>query len=217
MGRRSDHTREELRALFIGEGHAHLAQVGLAKFSGREVAKRVGYSVGTISNLFGSVDGLIVAINSRSFELWAQILRDRLESATDDRIAALVDGYFAFAEQSPELWSAIYAHRLPEGLDLPEEDKARRAGLTQIVEDEIRTVLPADTDADVVRLARSLVAVVHGHCSFVVSGSFALLEEPDPRGAALARVRESLAAHGYCAEDFRSDSGLGDSENRGSL
>lgn len=197
MGRRSDHTREELRALFISEGHAHLAQAGLAKFSGREVAKRVGYSVGTISNLFGSVDGLIVAINSRSFEVWAQILRDRLKNADGDRIAALVDGYFAFAQQSPELWSAIYAHRLPEGLGLPEEDKARRAGLTQIVEDEIRSVLPAGTEADLVRLARSLVAVVHGHCSFVVSGSFALLEEPDPQGAALARVRESLAAHGY--------------------
>lgn len=200
MGRRSDHTREEARALFVGRGHAHLAEVGLARFSGREVAKRAGYSVGTIANLFGSVDGLIVAINSRSFEIWADLLRDRLARAgpdrpAADRIAALVDGYFVFAEQQPELWSAIYAHRLPDGTALPEDDRERRAGLTRIVEDEIRAILPAGAP-DVARLARSLVAVVHGHCSFVVTGSFALLDEPDPKGSALARVRESLAAHG---------------------
>lgn len=213
MGRRSDHTREELRALFVETGHAHLAEAGLVRFSGREVAKRVGYSVGTISNVFGSVDGLIAAINSRSFEQWARLLRARLADAGKDRIAALVSGYFAFAEECPELWSAIYAHRLPDGVALPEEDRARRAALTQIVEDEIRTVLP-DGTAEVSRLARSLVAVVHGHCSFVVSGSFALLEEPNPQGAALARVRESLAAHGYRSGDFSPDSGVSGSENR---
>ncbi len=194
MGRRSDHTREELRALFVEHGHAHLGEVGLARFSGREVAKRVGYSVGTISNLFGSVDGLIVAINSRSFEIWADLLRERLADAGPDRIAALVEGYFAFAERHPDLWSAIFAHRLPPGMALPDDDRERRAGLTRIVEDEIRAVLPPNAP-DVPRLARSLVAVVHGHCSFVVSGSFALLEEPDPKAAALARVRESLSTN----------------------
>lgn len=197
MGRRSDHTRGELRALFVRHGHDHLAEVGLARFSGREVAKRAGYSVGTIANLFGSVDGLVTAINSRTFELWADHLRARLDAAGKDRIAALVAGYFAFAEAHPELWSAIYAHRLPEKAALDEEDRERRASLTLIVEDEVRGALPADTATDVVRLARSLVAVVHGHCSFVVSGSFALLEEPDPQAAALARVRDSLRAHGH--------------------
>ena len=43
-------------------------------------------------------------------------------------------------------------------------------------------------------LARSLVATVHGHCVFALTGTFALLGEDDPRGAALARVRETLAA-----------------------
>jgi hypothetical protein len=47
---------------------------------------------------------------------------------------------------------------------------------------------------DAARFARSLIATVHGHCSYVVTGTFALLEEPDPVGSALARVRECLAA-----------------------
>ena len=46
------------------------------------------------------------------------------------------------------------------------------------------------------RLARSLVATVHGHCTFALNGTFALMGESEPLELALARVRESLAAGG---------------------
>ena len=45
-----------------------------------------------------------------------------------------------------------------------------------------------------VRLVRSLVATVHGHCSFAVTGSWAAMGQTDVEAVALARVRESLAA-----------------------
>ena len=44
MGRRSDHTRDELEQLIVGAGHTLLAEVGYQRFSAREVAKRIGYS-----------------------------------------------------------------------------------------------------------------------------------------------------------------------------
>ena len=193
MGRRSDHTREELRALLISRGHALMAEQGLAKFSGREVAKRAGYSVGTIYNVFGSLDGLIAAINSHTFFQWADHLRKRLDAAGEDRIKVLVEGYFDFALEHPNLWSAIYEHRLADGEELSEDDQGQRAALTAIVEEEVRAALSDPDMPGAARFARSLVATVHGHCSYVVSGTFALLDEPDPVGSALARVRESIA------------------------
>jgi len=196
MGRRSDHTRVQLRALLIAEGHALLAEQGLARFSGREVAKRAGYSVGTIYNVFGSLDRLIAAINSHTFTLWAEFLRERLDSGGADRIRSLVEAYFAFALAHPNLWSAIYDHRLAEGDELDESDHHQRAQLTAIVEEEVRAALRRLDLPDAARFARSLIATVHGHCSYVVTGTFALLEEPDAVGSALARVRESLAAQG---------------------
>ena len=195
MGRRSDHTRDELRALLIAEGHKLLAEQGLANFSGREVAKRAGYTVGTIYNVFGSLDRLIVAINSHTFTLWAEFLRQKLEQGGADRIRTLVEGYFEFALVHPNLWSAIYDHRVSEGDAMDESDHSQRAVLTAIVEDEVRAVLPDPNMPGAARFARSLIATVHGHCSYVVSGTFALLDEPDPVGSALARVRECLAAH----------------------
>ena len=100
MGRRSDHTRSELRELMLEEGHRQLAEVGLARFSARDVAKRIGYSVGTLYNVFGSYDELMLAINARTLSLWLTHLRTRLaESEDDDRIATLVRGYFEFAAE----------------------------------------------------------------------------------------------------------------------
>jgi len=43
-------------------------------------------------------------------------------------------------------------------------------------------------------LTRSLVATVHGHAFFALNGTFEILGESAPRAAALARVRETLAA-----------------------
>ena len=196
MGRRSDHSREQLEELIIAEGHALMADTGYARFSAREVAKRIGYSIGTIYNVFGSLDALLLAINSRTFTLWATWLRERLVVAGNDRIAALVAGYFDFAERNPNLWMAIYDHRQPTGTEMPEGYRRLRSGLTGIVETEIALVLPEDRRGEAPALARSLVALVHGHCEFALNGTFALLGEDQPQAAALARVREALAAGG---------------------
>ena len=200
MGRRSDHSREQLEDLILAEGHALMAELGYARFSAREVAKRIGYSIGTIYNVFGSLDALLLAINSRTFTLWAAWLHDKLAQsetgAGEDRIAALVAGYFDFAARNPNLWMAIYDHRLLRGTEMPDSCRRKRAGLTGIVEEEIAKVLPPETRDRAPALARSLVAVVHGHCEFALNGTFALLGEEQPEQAALVRVREALAGAG---------------------
>jgi AcrR family transcriptional regulator len=194
MGRRSDHTRPELEALFVDEGRRQLGEVGLAGFSARDVAKRVGYSIGTVYNVFGSYDGLMLSINGRTLELWTAFLRERLAHAGEDRIAVLVRAYFEFASQNPKSWMAIYEHHTADGAPAPEWYRARAAELMGVVASEIAAVLPDRGAESAAALARSLVATVHGHCVFALHKTFALLGETAPIEAALARVREALAA-----------------------
>ena len=171
-----------------------MGEVGYARFSAREVAKRIGYSIGTIYNVFGSHNRLVMAINSQTFSLWAAAMRARLDENPADRIAVLVESYFDFAEANPNLWMAIYDHRMSPDEELPERYAAQRAELTGMVEAEIRKVIPPERGDRAQPLARSLVATVHGHCAFALTGTFALLGETDPMGTALARVRETLDA-----------------------
>ena len=194
MGRRADHTRAELQALFVTEGRRQLAEVGLAHFSAREVAKRVGYSIGTLYNVFASYDGLMLAINARTLSLWAEHLRDRLAKAGGDRIEALVRGYFEFASDNPRTWIAIYEHHMADGGPAPDAYQALAADLIGIVAGEIARELACEEPAAILPLTRSLVATVHGHCAFALYRTFSMLGEAAPADAALARVREPLTA-----------------------
>ncbi|WP_156680533.1 TetR/AcrR family transcriptional regulator [Sphingomonas profundi] len=193
MGRRSDHSRADLEALIVAEAHRHMAEVGFARFSAREVAKRIGYSVGTLYNVFGSLNRLLLAVNARTLTLWTEAIEAALAAAPDDRLATLVASYFAFAEAHPQSWSAIYAHRSPPGETLPEWYARALARLLGLVDGEVAAALPPHRRGEAARLARSLLATVHGHCTFAIDGTFALLGERDPMDAVLARIREAIA------------------------
>ena len=85
-------------------------------------------------------------------------------------LALLLAAYLVLGQPAVGFWSARRQHRATD-------PGARRRRYR-------RTVI----------LEWSLVAVVHGHCIFAINGTFALLGEPDPEGAALARVRDALRA-----------------------
>jgi AcrR family transcriptional regulator len=195
MGRRSDHSREELRAMIISEGHRQLAETGYARFSAREVAKRIGYSIGTVYNVLGSHDQLMLAINGVTLGLWHAHLDARLARSSEDRLRHAIEAYFEFAILHRNLWTALYDFRLPEGVEMPEyyQDKVR--AITALVVDEIADALPPARAERAAALARSLLASVHGHCFFTLNGTFSLLGETDPLGAAYARVREAIEAN----------------------
>jgi AcrR family transcriptional regulator len=194
MGRRSDHTRPELEGLFIEEGLRQLSETGLQRFSAREVAKQVGYSVGTLYNVFGSLDGLILALNARTLSRWAAELRARLAASDGDRIATLVSAYFQFATDNPKLWIAIFETRMADGGPAPDWYQALVANLLGVVASEVAVALPGRDSATVLTITRSLVAVVHGHCAFALYRTFDMLGETHPIDVALERVNEALQA-----------------------
>lgn len=197
MGRRSDHGREELEALILNTGREVMAEGGYARFSAREVAKRIGYSVGTVMHVFGNVDRLVMEINARTFRHWSDWLETRLDGAEGrERILVLVHGYFDFARDHRNVWAAIYEHRLPEGMTMPEALATERMRLTNVIAREVAAALPGSTPAEAAELAGSLIATVHGHCAFMLGGTFALMGVENPAEIAAARVMETLQAKG---------------------
>jgi len=139
-------------------------------------------------------DELILAINARTLELWTAYLRAGLAEADEDRIACMVRAYFAFAAANPKTWIAIYEHHMADGGPAPDWYQEAVGELMGVVSAEIAAVLPSADPARAGALARSLVATVHGHCVFALYNTFRMLGETHPEEAALARVREALAA-----------------------
>ena len=162
----------------------------------REVAKRIGCSIGTLYNVFGSYDGLMLAINGRTLDLWRSVLEARLLQAEGDRLATAIGAHFDFAIAHRNAWTALYDFRLPDGTPTPPSYAAKVAAITDLVAAEVATALPEGCRLRADALARSLLATVHGHCFFALNGTFALLGEHDPLGAPQTRVREAIVAAG---------------------
>ena len=65
MGRRSSHTPQQLKDLILEAAYEIIEVQGLAGLSAREVARRIGYSPGTIYNMFENLDDVVLRIEAR--------------------------------------------------------------------------------------------------------------------------------------------------------
>ncbi|HEX6398630.1 MAG TPA: TetR family transcriptional regulator, partial [Steroidobacteraceae bacterium] len=63
MGRRNEHSREELRDLALRAAADIVSESGAAALSMREVARRIGYTVGALYIVFENLDDLSVHLN----------------------------------------------------------------------------------------------------------------------------------------------------------
>ena len=156
--------RARLRADILTIALGIMTREGLGAVQARRVALDAGCSVGTIYNIFGGLDGLIIAVNSETLDLMGGELRAVYEAtqelSTPERLTALALAYMNFAFSHHARWSAIFEHRLPPGKSLPEDYDASRAELLALLARAIGSG-PAKPD-ERLRAARSLFAATHG-------------------------------------------------------
>ena len=59
-------------------GNQMIAEAGFAAFSARKLAHKMGYTVGTIYNVFGTHECLIASINGHTLDALAHCVQQRL-------------------------------------------------------------------------------------------------------------------------------------------
>lgn len=167
MARRKDHTHEQIQTLAIESLQQHLAEQPLGNMSLRKLAQRIGYSPGTLINVFGSYDQLLLSVNAATLDsLSAQLtLQPAAEQQPLQRLLAYGQSYLQFAEQNRYLWQLLFEHRLPEGEEVPDWQQQRIDGLFHTVEQALTQVAPKANAATVQQAARTIWASVHGVCS----------------------------------------------------
>jgi AcrR family transcriptional regulator len=164
MARRSDHSPEALKNMAILAGYNIIAAQGFEQFSARKVAAEIGYTVGTIYNIFGTHDALLLHINAHTLDVWYAALEDRIASCphplTIDDIARF---YIAYSTEHYHEWLALFEHRLGDNAPLPEWYMPKMTRFFDVVE---AVVLPyvAHNHESAHRAARVLWAGIHGIC-----------------------------------------------------
>ncbi len=176
MGRRSIHTQDELRSLILSAARQIIERDGLFGFSAREIARSVGYSPGTIYNIFDSLDELLLLLQ-------AQLLSDAVErlrsvANTGDHHAymnALGRAYVGFAIENGRLWNLLVAHQVEKTTPIPPAIQQNLDAVAGIIGKALKPLMNGATEHDITRAAQSLWTGVHGITAIAVTGKGANL------------------------------------------
>jgi AcrR family transcriptional regulator len=176
MGRRSSHTAEELRELILEAATSLISEGGLAGVSAREIARRIGYSPGTLYNVFENLDDLVLTIEGRLIDgLAAELDSVRAKGSPIEQALALGRAYLKFTSDNPKLWNLLFEHHLPAGRDVPQWYQQKLDGVMQRVEAVVAPLMPDRSPEDVTRSAHVLWAGVHGITSLATADKLAVV------------------------------------------
>lgn len=171
MGRRNDHSAEVLHAMALAATRRVLAEEGLSGLTVRSIAREIGYSPGTLYNHFANLDELVLQVNAATLDQLLARLRD-LEAQGSEPVTALramARAYIAEIRAAPQLWSAVFEHRMAKGNELPDWFPGHIARLFEPVEAAIAPLFGPGGDTDCRRAARVLWSALHGITSLALS------------------------------------------------
>jgi AcrR family transcriptional regulator len=176
MGRRSDHSREELHAMAIDAAARIVESEGFQSLTARKVAAKIGYTVGTLYHVFRNFDDLVIHLNARTIDEMAALIQSAVKRKRNpvSRIKMMGEVYVDYASEHPDLWRLVFEHQAPRGLPTPERLKVRRDVMFELVADNLREYSPDHSEQEVNHTATALWSGVHGICILALTGKLYL-------------------------------------------
>jgi len=169
MGRRNEHSREELRELALRAAGEIVSQ-GDGKG---------GYTVGALYIVFQNLDDLIVSLNEQTvIELREALERIRgRANQPAQNLRLLVAAYLGFALLNTARWRLVFEHRLPEGQKAPPTYAGHTAAIFALVGRHLREAGAAKDDESAKELATALWSGAHGICMLAVTGKLQVVTQ----------------------------------------
>ena len=154
--------RTTLRAKALTIAEKTVEEEGLAGLQARLIAAKAGCSVGSLYNVFGDLDGLVVAVNEATLERLEKPLTHAFNAhatkETAARLTALALAYMQFAFDNQNRWRAVFEHH-PQTV-VPAYYREHQARLLSLIEKTVSGEIA--TPEMRTRAARALFASVHG-------------------------------------------------------
>ena len=103
-------------------------------------------------------------------------------------MAALAQGYLEFALAEVNLWSALFTHRLPQGVEAPEWHRAEHAVLIAQIVGPLGVLRPELAGAVLEQRAKTVFAAVHGVVHLALTARFVATPREELAGEVAALV-----------------------------
>jgi len=178
MARRSDHTREELKELALKSAEDLLNDKFASELSTRQIATKMGYTVGTLYQIFKNLPDLLLHVNARTLKILYDDCQ-KLSISKDDypsNIFAYAKVYLEFAHSHPKLWELIFDNSIlgDKSLnddDLPDWYLNQVNSLFSLIETQLKAIQPELSDLEITKATRVLWSSVHGICTLSINNN----------------------------------------------
>jgi AcrR family transcriptional regulator len=188
MARRSDHSRTELTRMALDAARKIVSEQGLRGLSTRKVADIIGYSPGTLYQLFADQDELVMRMNAETLDGFAGICGEvDFNQSPEATLTDLARRYIADVRERRGLWTAIFEHSLPEGKPQPEWYSNRITTLLGFAARAIAPLFPPGEEAALKHEVQVLWAGLYGIASLATADKLGAGESPEKMVETLAR------------------------------
>jgi AcrR family transcriptional regulator len=174
MARRSDHTREELKEMAIQAGVQLIESVGFKAFSARQVATRIGYTIGTIYNVFGTHDNLMLNINATTLDRWFEGMEGAVTANGVEGLIQMARYYIRFSREHSGIWTALFEHHMEKDAGLPDWYQAKMQRFFALVARLVMPLMGGDPHR-AVSASHILWSGIHGIAILSLSGKLELV------------------------------------------
>ena len=133
MARRSDHSREQLADMAVAAAAMLAERDGLRGVTARGVAREIGYTVGTLYNVFDNLDDVLLHMNAATMDaLYEHVTAVPVDADPEQALRTLARRYLEYVREHPRLWSAVIEFEPHAGAPAPEWYAAKAQRLVQL-------------------------------------------------------------------------------------
>lgn len=191
MGNKREEKRADLRRRLVDAAERQVTEGGLGSLKARDITAEAGCALGALYTAFDDLDTLILHVNSRTLARLGKTLAAATagHGSAEAVMQTLAAAYVDFALANRRLWTALFEHRLPDGVETPEWHRRDNAVL---VEEIIRPLAALRPDLSQERLklrARTIFAAVNGVVQLSLQGRYVGVPEAELAGEVSALVR----------------------------
>jgi AcrR family transcriptional regulator len=180
MGRRSDHTREELRSMILEAAQNIVETEGHQSLTARAVTRRIGYTVGTLYQVFASLNDLKMAVTAVTVARLRAHIVDGTRDISDPRarLRQMSHRYIEYAAAHPALWSLAFEHL--SGVGHPPAITRETEAVFDCVGRMLSGIAPGIPAERAASLAAAFWSAVHGVCHLAMSHKLDLATAEPP-------------------------------------
>ncbi len=176
MGRRSQHTPEELRELILSATRHIVEERGFQALSAREIAREIGYAPGTLYNMYENLDEIMLRVQCRVLkQLDDHIAASLVGRKKPELLHTFAVAYADFAHNHTRLWELVQFHYPELVKPVPEwyldAINAPVARLQAIIGD---TFGMSDVD-EIARLSQQVWSAIHGTIQTATTPKFGIV------------------------------------------